>query len=105
MAYCLQFTDQEDSRDRPVKQENTNNNTQGIASVTEIDDAANCQTANAYIAISPTEYAELKSILDQNATFDYAYAAQIWAFSFCLVVGLWATSRAIGSVVNMVRDH
>lgn len=105
MAYCLQFSQQEDSRDRLVKQQNTNNNTLGIASVIEIEDAANCQNSNAYIAISPTEYAELKSILDQNATFDYAYAAQIWAFAFCLVVGLWATARAIGSVINMVRDH
>ena len=35
--------------------------------------------------------------------FDYAYAAQLWSFSFSMIVGLYLFSHGIGLILGMIR--
>lgn len=40
----------------------------------------------------------------QNGDFDYVKAGEIYSFAFCSVVLLWATTKGIGAVINMVKS-
>lgn len=54
----------------------------------------------AYV-IHPSQGANIQA---QFAPFDYAKAGEIYSFAFCSVVLLWATTKGIGAVINMVKS-
>lgn len=53
----------------------------------------------AYV-IDPSQQNNLEAAV---GPFDYGYAAGVWSLGFSMVVGLYAISVGIGSVLGMVR--
>jgi hypothetical protein len=40
----------------------------------------------------------------QNGEFDYVKAGEIYSFGFCSVLLLWASTKGIAAVLNMVKS-
>lgn len=38
-----------------------------------------------------------------TAPFDYVFAAGVWSFAFCFVVGLFFVSRSAGAIIEIIR--
>lgn len=53
----------------------------------------------AYV-IDPSQQNSLEAAV---GPFDYGYAAGVWSLGFSIVVGLYAVSAGIGSVLSMIR--
>lgn len=53
-------------------------------------------TMQAYV-LDPSQQAVFE------APFDYVFAAGVWSFAFCFVVGLFLISRSAGTVIDMFR--
>lgn len=56
-------------------------------------------TVQAYL-INPAQQNNLEAAV---GPFDYGYASGVWALGFSMVVGLYAVSNGIGSVLAMIR--
>ena len=56
-------------------------------------------TIQGYI-IDPSQASNIEA---QNASFDYAYAAQVWAMAFTFVVGLYLVSKSAGVILNRIK--
>lgn len=53
----------------------------------------------AYV-LDPSQQNNLEAAI---GPFDYAYATGVWSLAFTMVVGLYAVSIGIGSVLGMIR--
>lgn len=79
-------------------QETTNVQQQAVCPVVN---GQNFAPANlqAYV-IDPSQQNNLEAAV---GPFDYGYAAGVWSLGFSMVVGLYAVSAGIGSVLSMIR--
>lgn len=80
-----------------------------VADATTSQQQASCPTVNGHFFAPGNMQAYLIDPSQQNnfeaavAPFDYAYATGVWSLAFMMVVGLYAVSVGIGSVLGMVR--
>jgi len=74
----------------------------GKASYFATDPATGLCASGQYVLISEDEY--INTVAYHSASvFDAAFAASAFAFFFSAVIVLWATGKACGSVLRVLR--